>query len=233
MLREEKERENQRWSEEDMEMIDDSVEVDDPKILDWSVVLKPVKVEAMTETGIGLCSLLAMPPPLEQLRLSEKDCPMFSKVPETPMPRKQHQTYFSLFQIQKKVEGAMNMLVHCAESGDQRSLHVQAAMLRSAWEDLLQMRRSTLAGREFRKLDPRSDDTRPKLLTREEEGKLNKGFSSKVKGKEQNRKDQGPPHRFYRDNNWRGRSYSRPNWRSRSSSRTGKGKGKGKGDSQK
>ena len=63
-LREDKERENQRWSEEDMNMIDDSVEADDPKILDWSVVLKPVKVEAMTETGIGLCSLLAVPPPL-------------------------------------------------------------------------------------------------------------------------------------------------------------------------
>ena len=62
-LREEKERENQRWSEDDMNMIDDSVEVDDPKILDWSAVLKPVKVEAMTETGIGLCSLLAVPPP--------------------------------------------------------------------------------------------------------------------------------------------------------------------------
>ena len=43
-LREEKERENQRWSEEDMDMIDDSVEVDDPKILDGSAVLKPVKV---------------------------------------------------------------------------------------------------------------------------------------------------------------------------------------------
>ena len=56
-LREEKERENQRWSEDDMNMIDDSVEVDDPKILDWSAVLKPVKVEAVTETGMGLCSL--------------------------------------------------------------------------------------------------------------------------------------------------------------------------------
>ena len=63
-LREEKERENQRWSEEDMNMIDDREEVDDPKILDWSAVLKPVKVEAMTETGIGLCSLLAVPPHL-------------------------------------------------------------------------------------------------------------------------------------------------------------------------
>ena len=62
-LREEKEREYQRWSEKDMDMVDDSVEADDPQILDWSVVLKPVKVEAMTETGIGLCSLLAVPPP--------------------------------------------------------------------------------------------------------------------------------------------------------------------------
>ena len=129
----------------------------------------------MTETGVGLCSLLPAPPPLEQLRLSEKDCPSFSKVPKTPVPRKQNQTDINLFQVQKKVEGAMNMLVHCAESGDQRSLHVQAAMLRSAWEDLLQMRRSALAGRQFRKLDPRLDDTRPKLLSKEEEGQPSKG----------------------------------------------------------
>ena len=47
--------------------------------------MKPVEVEAVTETGVGSCSLLAVPPPLEQLRLSEKDCPSFSIVPKTPV----------------------------------------------------------------------------------------------------------------------------------------------------
>ena len=80
--------------------------------------MKPVEVEAVTETDVGLCSLLAVTPPLEQLKLSEKDSPSFSKVPKTPVPIKQNRTDINLFQIQKKVEGAMNMLVHCAESGD-------------------------------------------------------------------------------------------------------------------
>ena len=74
------------------------------------------------------------------------------------------------------------MLVNCGRSRDQRSLHVQGAMLRSSWEDLLQMRRSALAGSHFRKADPRSDDTKPKSLSKEE-GKLSKGHASKGKGK--------------------------------------------------
>ena len=97
--------ENARWKAEEMEsrrwqatQVDDedmesqiNNEVDEElKKLSWTSVLKPVEVEAVTETGGGLCSLLAAPPPLEQLRLSEKDCPSFSKVPKTPAPRKQN-----------------------------------------------------------------------------------------------------------------------------------------------
>ena len=127
--------ESRRWQatqidDEDMESQNNNEVDEELKKLSWTSVLKPVEV-------VGLCSLLAAPPPLEQLRLSEKDCPSFSKVPKTPVPRKQNRTDINLFQVQKKVEGAMNMLVHCADSGDQRSLHVQAAMLRLAWEDLL------------------------------------------------------------------------------------------------
>ena len=71
--------------------------------LTWTSVLKPVEVEVVTETGVGLCSLLAVPPPLEQLRLSEKDCPSFSKVPKTPVPRKIEQTLIC-FKFKRKLK---------------------------------------------------------------------------------------------------------------------------------
>ena len=65
-------------------------EVEESNPLTWTSVLKPVEVEAVTKKGVGLCSLLAAPPSLEQLRMSKKDCPGFSKVPKTPVPRKQN-----------------------------------------------------------------------------------------------------------------------------------------------
>ena len=54
---------SQQW-EDEMEVNDDE-EVEESNPLTWTSVLKPVEVEAMTETGVGLCSLLAAPPPLE------------------------------------------------------------------------------------------------------------------------------------------------------------------------
>ena len=54
---------SQRW-EDEMEVNDDE-EVEESNPLTWTSVLKPVEVEAVTETGVGLYSLLAAPPPLD------------------------------------------------------------------------------------------------------------------------------------------------------------------------
>ena len=56
------------------------------------------------------------------------------------------------------------------------------ALIRSAWEDLRQMRRDKIAGRQRAKLDKRPDDIKPRLLSAEEEAKINQ-VKGKRKGK--------------------------------------------------
>ena len=67
---------NEDWyntaAEEDM--LEDSEGGEHVQDLTWNSVLRPLAKEAVTTAGVGLCSLLAAPPPLEQLRLSEKQC---------------------------------------------------------------------------------------------------------------------------------------------------------------
>ena len=64
------EMESRKWQatqvdDEDMESQTNNEVYEELKKLSWTSVLKPVEVEAVTETGVGLCSLLAAPPPLD------------------------------------------------------------------------------------------------------------------------------------------------------------------------
>ena len=67
---------------------------------------------------------------------------------------------------------AMLCFIKAEEDEDNADRYVGAAFLRSAHEDLLQMRRRGAAGRKAQALDPRPDDPRESLFTLEEEKKM-------------------------------------------------------------
>jgi biotin-(acetyl-CoA carboxylase) ligase len=144
------------------------------------------------------------PPPLQLLRSPQFDSPNFTHIPQTPAARK-HWSDQKLYTPQKKLENAMQQLVKSLEQGDPQVITTAGALIRSAWEDLHQARRENLAGRQRAKLDKRADDIKPRLLTAEEETKINQSYQSKGKGK------------------GKGKS-----WYSKTEN-TGRGKGKGKG----
>ena len=74
----------------------------------------------------------------------------------------------------------MHCMVHEEERHDQSEAEVIAALARSAWEDLQQQRRSLIAGRQMSKLDIREDDSRARLLSKEEEEKVAKGRAARA-----------------------------------------------------
>ena len=95
----------------------------------------------------------------------------FQGVPQTTAPR-QHKTDKQLYNAQRKMENAMQLLLNYTETNDKKDLTTLAAHLRSAWEDTQQHRRWLLAGKQAYKLEKRQDDTRPRLLTEEENKKI-------------------------------------------------------------
>ena len=145
--------------------------------------------------------------------------PQYTGVPQTAPPRK-NRIDLNLFQAQKKLEDSMHMQMHFLETGDKKHLSMVAALTRSAWEDLNQNRRTLLAGKQSFKLNPRLDDDKPKLLTREEE--------QKVKPKPKfTRPAWVNANQATSSNN---SQFNPQRQRSRSTDRKGKGKGKGKGE---
>ena len=183
----------------------------------WGKILKATAIEASGERAQFLCQVLSSPPPLENLRASEKSMPCYTKVPQTPPPRK-NRLDSNLFNAQKKMELAMHMLVHHMEKNDKEAIGVGAAFVRSAWEDIHQQRRFLIAGRQSFKLDHRVDDTRPRLLSKEEEQKI---------GKKSKPKPRARP--FWGDANSSSNAFPAPEQQHRNRSSTPRSKGKGKG----
>ncbi len=66
----------------------------------------------------------------------------------------------------------MNHLIYHIEENDPKQMHLAAAYIRSAWEDLHQARRHHMARNQPQALQRRQDDTHARLLTDEEEAKL-------------------------------------------------------------
>ena len=69
----------------------------------------------------------------------------------------------------------MQQLVQSLEQGDPKVITEEGALIRSAWEDIHQMRRDNIAGKQRAKLDKRTGHIKPSLLTAEEETKINLG----------------------------------------------------------
>ena len=186
--------------------------------LQWSTVLQSNKATLQTPIGQQIGQMLAAPPPLQQLKHTQQAIRLYSGVPETPLPTKAPADKWH-FDAQVKVEAAMHLMLRSLEEDDKDHVVQAFAWLRSSWEDQLQTRRRSFAGHQSWKLDPRKDDNKPRLVTIEEEKKLQQG-KSKGKGK-------GPPSTTPRT--WNGdktssnsRSWGRGKGKSRSSSSSSK-----------
>ena len=198
----------------------ESDEIDDTLL--YSDLLGSSASVPIKQASQQLCTLLENPPPVELLGRPDLDI-RFSKIPQTPAPRN-NRVDRQLYQPQKKMEKAMNLLVQQIEKGDQdhRALALAATCCRSAWEDLQQHRRSLYAGKAAHALPRRPDDQRPRLLTPEEEEKIRKV-----------QRPTKPRSRSF----WGEATSSNSSWgkgaqnRNRSNSRQ-RGKGKGKGNKQ-
>ena len=157
---------------EEVDMSEDNEDQNDEAVEKptWLGVLAPTRVAPQVSDAVCLANLLVDPPPLDRLKPVETNR-MYEKVPETPPPRK-NRVDQNLFVAQRKLEQCMHLLVHYCESGDRKSMVEGAAFCRSAWEDLQQQRRGLLAGKQSFRLEPRVDNTKARLLTKEEEAKL-------------------------------------------------------------
>ena len=178
---------------------------------EWGVLLGRPAQQPTQDRTITLTHLLATPPSLEQLKFQMQTMTRYTGVPATPNPRR-NKIDRGLWSAQHKIEGCLHHICHFLETQDDRALGVGAAMARSAWEDLHQQRRTVLAGRQAFKLEPRIDDDRPKLFSKEESSKIILRESPK-----QNKK----PARFNFGENSQSSGPRNPPPR-------GKGKGKGK-----
>ena len=72
----------------------------------------------------------------------------------------------------------MQHMVQSMENHNTQSITTAAALVRSAWESLHQIRREQIAGKQRYKLDKREDDIKLRLLSPEEETKI-----QQIKGK--------------------------------------------------
>jgi hypothetical protein len=200
--RDEMRRDEPRRHDEDMNV---DLEDDEEVIPNWGLVLPPKLSVPVAPDASALASMLVSPPPLEDLRSHSTGQTSYTGVPQTPAPRL-HRIDRQLYNAQAKMERTMHSIVHFLETGDKSALGMAAAQTRSAWEDLLQQRRGLIAGKGGQRiLDPRPDDIRPRLLSKEEEQKMDKKqitSSSRTTGRGR------PSWAAKTPENWRSRSTS-------------------------
>ncbi len=194
-------------------------EEEEEETAEWTEVLNKEGTEPSSQQGARLSALLGKPPPLDLLKASEKQVPRYNGLPKTPLPRRNALDQ-KISTAQRKVEHCMNMLICSLDTGNTKDTHAAGAFARSAFEDLQQIRKELYAGKQKRQLEPRADDTRERLLTREEEEKVAKARSI-------GRRQQPQQYRNDRSNHY----WTKPTPRSDFNKRgKGKGKGGGKGD---
>jgi hypothetical protein len=201
----------------DVEMENDEEE----PALHWDAVLPRSKTAAVSLHGKALSTLFHNPPPLHLVRSCTQESVKYEGVPETPAARK-YGPDRQWQMVQQKLEHSMHALIHMIESDDKEQLKFAAASVRSAWEDCQHNRRCLIAGKDRSKLDPRKDDTRPMLLSKEEESKVHRPSSSRQLF------PQTAPNQQYQQRGW-GTWQPQQRSRSTSQSKPGKGQGKGKG----
>jgi hypothetical protein len=153
---------------------DEDVWVEEQSGAGWQEFLQATKLPATAPAAKLLSTLLKDAPPFDLVKNTENEGKKYQQVPDTPAARRFGPDR-QLFNVQKKLEDCMHSMVHMLETDDKEQIKICAALIRSAWEDCNHNRRCLLAGKERVKLDKRTDDNRPMLLSKEEEGKIARG----------------------------------------------------------
>jgi hypothetical protein len=204
--------------------IEDEMDDDSDLPMEWQQLLGCKKTVATNATSVALVQMLENPPPLDSLKDKKSETAVYQEVPETPPPRR-NKIDLSLWQGQQKIEYALHNIVHHLETGEKAKIGIAAAWARSAWQDLQEQRRQLLAGGRGRTLlERRPDEQKPRLLTPQEEEKINRAKRPQAKAKNVWGTNGGPHPPAAPPNHppdFRGQQH-------RSRSRT-RGKGKGKG----
>ena len=130
----------------------------------WEEFLVPTETDASNPVALELIKLFRTPPNLQSLKLTAEEIPQFRGIPVSA-PARSHAQDKALHAVQEKLRMAMLCFVNAEEEEDNADRYVGAAFLRSAHEDLLQMRRRGAAGRKAHALDPHPDDPRESLFT--------------------------------------------------------------------
>jgi hypothetical protein len=149
----------------------------------WDGVL-PTLRRTPLGAGLVLAQRLSCPPRLDGIKDQMKQMHFVQGIPLTIPPRR-HRTDRALYMAQSKLEGAMSLMVDVAEAAAVTSgpLLAAAALVRSSFEDMTDLRRRTLAGYQSNKLDPREDSSQLRLLSPEEERRIKPVGKGKGKGK--------------------------------------------------
>ena len=125
----------------------------------WEEFLVPTETDASNPVALELIKLFRTPSNLQSLKLTAEEIPQFRGIPISA-PARSHAQDKALHAVQEEIQMAMLCFVNAEEEEDKADRYVGAAFLRSAHEDLPQMRRRGAAGRKAHALDPRPDDPR-------------------------------------------------------------------------
>ena len=183
----------------------------------WQQVLGAALKKPHQPDARYISELLGSPPPLDSLTKGKTQIDKWEGVPQTPKARRDPRDK-KLWVAQDKIEMGLHLTVQFAETKDMQALAIATAYFRSSWEDLQQGRRQLIAGKQSRKLEPRQDDTAPKLLSRDEEKAI---FRPRIN--QPPWRQQAAP-QFQQQTHWQWNQQNK--WKP-----LGKGKGKGKGNS--
>jgi hypothetical protein len=161
--------------------IEDEMDDDSEFPMGWQQLLGSKKTVATNATSVALVQLLENPPPLDSLEDKKSETSLYQGVPETPPPRR-NRVDFSLWQGQQKIEFALHNILHHLETGENTKIGIAAAWARSAWQDLHEQRRQLLAGGKGKTiLERRPDEQKPRLITPQEEEKINRAKRPQAK----------------------------------------------------
>ena len=130
----------------------------------------PTESDTTNAVALELTQLFKTPPNLQSLKLTAA-IPQFRGIPVSA-PARNHAQDMALNAVQEKLRMAMLCFVHAEEEENNADRYVGAPFLRSAHEDLLNMRCKGAAGHKMHALEPRPDDPPKSLFSQEEEKKM-------------------------------------------------------------
>lgn len=187
---------------------------DDSNPYSW---LETRSYKATTALGVELVAMSAKPPPLKGITEMIKDIPVYEGVPE--VPRQVQGEDAALLHCQRKLAALMHSLIDGYESDLSHDIHNKKAMslARSAFQDLLEIRRANVARYQRKALEQRPDAERVELFSTKEKEEMEKMRArSRSRGAPQERARSSSP--------FRGRGGGRGN---RGGGRGGFGRGRG------